>query len=127
MKADRQRHTATVIVVSLTSHLCWDEVTNDADDDGNGTGGADILTFYDGLQYRLATVFKLAYPYGFVRIMSSYRWDGGPDRSIAHVASQSFSVQRLSQCYIKWHYVDNFSGPGRAIDPVCVSVHRSGQ
>jgi len=80
MQADRQRHTATVIVVSLTSHLCWDEVTDDAvddaDDDGNGTGGADILTFYDGLKYRLATVFKLAYPYGFVRIMSSYHWAG---------------------------------------------------
>jgi len=46
------------------------------------TGGADILTFYDARRYTLATAFTLAYPYGFTRIMSSYAWNGGPDRSI---------------------------------------------
>jgi len=44
------------------------------------SGGADILTFYDGRSYRLATAFALAHPYGFVRMMSSYRWTGGPHR-----------------------------------------------
>jgi len=41
------------------------------------SGGEDVLTFYDSRRYRLATVFALAHPYGFVRIMSSYRWTGG--------------------------------------------------
>jgi len=53
-----------------------------ADDDDDDAGGADVLTFYDGLRYRLATAFTLAYPYGFTRIMSSYHWDGGPYRSV---------------------------------------------
>jgi len=43
-------------------------------------GGEDILTFYNGCPYRLATVFGLAHSYGFSRIMSSYRWPGGPTR-----------------------------------------------
>jgi len=53
-------------------------------------GGADILTFYDGLRYRLATAFTLAYPYGFTRIMSSYHWDGGPYRSVQWFYAQCF-------------------------------------
>jgi len=44
------------------------------------SGGADILSFYNGRRYKLATVFALAHPYGFARIMSSYRWTGGPYR-----------------------------------------------
>jgi len=48
----------------------------------DAVGGADILTFYNDRRYRLATVFALAHPYGFVRIMSSYRWPDGPHGSV---------------------------------------------
>jgi len=42
---------------------------------GHGAGGADILTYRDARLYKMATAFKLAHPYGVVRIMSSYHWD----------------------------------------------------
>lgn len=55
-------------------------VDNHDNQRGHGAGGQDILTFYDGLSYRTAVAFTLALPYGLARIMSSYRWSGGPHR-----------------------------------------------
>ncbi len=51
---------------------------------GHGAGGASVLTFWDAPQYKKATAFKLAHPYGFVRIMSSHTYDNtdqGPPSS----------------------------------------------
>jgi len=42
---------------------------------GHGAGGADILTYRTSRLYKMATAFKLAHPYGIVRVMSSYHWD----------------------------------------------------
>lgn len=55
-------------------------VDNHDNQRGHGAGGADILTFYDGSAYRAAVAFVLAHPYGLARVMSSYRWNGGPHR-----------------------------------------------
>jgi alpha-amylase len=55
-------------------------VDNHDNQRGHGGGGSSILTFYDAAMYRAATVFALAHPYGFIRLMSSHRWDGGPHR-----------------------------------------------
>uniref|UniRef100_A0ABM5G910 Alpha-amylase n=1 Tax=Pogona vitticeps TaxID=103695 RepID=A0ABM5G910_9SAUR len=41
---------------------------------GHGAGGASILTFWNPRLYKMAVGFMLAHPYGFTRIMSSYRW-----------------------------------------------------
>ncbi|XP_041506695.1 pancreatic alpha-amylase-like isoform X1 [Microtus oregoni] len=41
---------------------------------GLGGGGASILTFWDARMYKMAVGFMLAHPYGFTRVMSSYRW-----------------------------------------------------
>uniref|UniRef100_A0A2K6A3V0 Alpha-amylase n=1 Tax=Mandrillus leucophaeus TaxID=9568 RepID=A0A2K6A3V0_MANLE len=40
----------------------------------HGAGGASILTFWDARLYKMAVGFMLAHPYGFTRVMSSYRW-----------------------------------------------------
>uniref|UniRef100_A0A8C5LAX4 Alpha-amylase n=1 Tax=Jaculus jaculus TaxID=51337 RepID=A0A8C5LAX4_JACJA len=42
---------------------------------GHGAGGASILTFWDARLYKMGVGFMLAHPYGFTRVMSSYRWD----------------------------------------------------
>ncbi|RXN25829.1 pancreatic alpha-amylase-like protein [Labeo rohita] len=42
---------------------------------GHGAGGASIVTFWDSRLYKMAVAFMLAHPYGFTRVMSSYRWD----------------------------------------------------
>ncbi len=47
---------------------------------GHG-GGGPLLTHRDGPLYNLASVFMLAWPYGYPRIMSSYAWDGVNDRT----------------------------------------------
>eukprot|EP00105_Crassostrea_gigas_P027049 XP_011448249.1 PREDICTED: alpha-amylase [Crassostrea gigas] len=39
----------------------------------SGEGG--VLTFYEPRSYKMATEFMLAHPYGFTRVMSSYRWN----------------------------------------------------
>lgn len=52
-------------------------VDNHDNQRGHGAGGIDILTFWEPRKYKMATIFAMAHPYGFVRIMSSYRWPGG--------------------------------------------------
>ncbi|XP_005388874.1 PREDICTED: pancreatic alpha-amylase isoform X2 [Chinchilla lanigera] len=50
-------------------------VDNHDNQRGHGAGGASILTFWDARLYKVAVGFMLAHPYGFARVMSSYRWD----------------------------------------------------
>lgn len=47
-------------------------VDNHDNQRGHGAGGANILTFRNERQYKMASAFKLAHPYGIVRVMSSY-------------------------------------------------------
>ncbi|KAM5257260.1 pancreatic alpha-amylase isoform 7-T7 [Ctenodactylus gundi] len=49
-------------------------VDNHDNQRGHGAGGASILTFWDARLYKVAVGFMLAHPYGFTRVMSSYRW-----------------------------------------------------
>ncbi|KAM5257259.1 pancreatic alpha-amylase isoform 6-T6 [Ctenodactylus gundi] len=49
-------------------------VDNHDNQRGHGAGGASILTFWDARMYKMAVGFMLAHPYGFTRVMSSYRW-----------------------------------------------------
>ncbi|XP_016370891.1 alpha-amylase 1-like [Sinocyclocheilus rhinocerous] len=50
-------------------------VDNHDNQRGHGAGGASIVTFWDARLYKMAVAFMLAHPYGFTRVMSSYRWD----------------------------------------------------
>ncbi|KAM9692987.1 alpha-amylase 2B isoform 2-T2 [Dama dama] len=49
-------------------------VDNHDNQRGHGAGGASILTFWDARLYKMGVGFMLAHPYGFTRVMSSYRW-----------------------------------------------------
>nr|XP_008107334.1 PREDICTED: pancreatic alpha-amylase isoform X6 [Anolis carolinensis] len=49
-------------------------VDNHDNQRGHGAGGASILTFWNPRLYKMAVGFMLAHPYGFTRIISSYRW-----------------------------------------------------
>jgi len=49
-------------------------VDNHDNQRGHG-GGGNILTYKDDYQYKLASAFMLAQPYGFKRVMSSYYFD----------------------------------------------------
>ncbi|XP_074954371.1 pancreatic alpha-amylase isoform X3 [Phalacrocorax aristotelis] len=49
-------------------------VDNHDNQRGHGAGGASILTFWDARPYKMAVGFMLAHPYGFARVMSSFRW-----------------------------------------------------
>jgi alpha-amylase len=56
-------------------------VDNHDNQRGHGAGGDTILTYKDSRQYKLATAFKLAWPYSVTRIMSSFDFsntDTGP-------------------------------------------------
>jgi alpha-amylase len=56
-------------------------VDNHDNQRGHGAGGADILTYKSAKQYKMATAFMLAHPYGIVRLMSSFEFndpDQGP-------------------------------------------------
>lgn len=50
-------------------------VDNHDNQRGHGGGGADVLTYKNDKQYKMATAFKLAHPYGITRIMSSFAFD----------------------------------------------------
>ncbi|XP_053929627.1 pancreatic alpha-amylase-like isoform X2 [Cuculus canorus] len=49
-------------------------VDNHDNQRGHGAGGSSILTFWDARLYKMAVGFMLAHPYGFTRVMSSFRW-----------------------------------------------------
>lgn len=65
----------------LESHDSLVFVDNHDNQRGHGAGGDTILTYRDGKDYRMATAWALAHPYGNVRVMSSYDFkvkDQGP-------------------------------------------------
>lgn len=47
-------------------------VDNHDNQRGHGAGGDNILTYKQSKQYKMATAFKLAHPYGSTRVMSSF-------------------------------------------------------
>ena len=47
---------------------------NNHDNQRGHGGGGSLITFRQHKQLKMATAFMLAWPYGFPRVMSSYRW-----------------------------------------------------
>lgn len=65
----------------LQSHLALTFVDNHDNQRGHGGGGADVLTYKQAKQYKMATAFHLAWNFGIPRIMSSFAFtnnDAGP-------------------------------------------------
>lgn len=52
-------------------------VDNHDNQRGHGAGGDTVLVYRDGKNYRMATAWTLAHPYGNVRIMSSFDFPKG--------------------------------------------------
>lgn len=61
----------------LESHLGLTFVDNHDNQRGHGAGGADILTYKEPKQYKMATAFHLAWGFGVQRIMSSFAFNDG--------------------------------------------------
>jgi alpha-amylase len=78
----------------LPSHLALTFVDNHDNQRGHGAGGADILTYKQSRQYKMATAFHLAWPFGISRIMSSFAFtdtDAGPPNDNGNLRSPSFN------------------------------------
>lgn len=92
-------------------------VDNHDNQRGHGAGGANILTFRDERLYKMATAFKLAYPYGIVRVMSSYYFPknstdlGPPKDSAGNIVSPTIeddgSCARPWICEHRWRQITN--------------------
>ncbi|XP_070505320.1 alpha-amylase A-like [Chironomus tepperi] len=52
-------------------------VDNHDNQRGHGAGGANVLTYKVSKQYKMATAFHLAWPYGIPRVMSSFEFSNG--------------------------------------------------
>jgi alpha-amylase len=52
-------------------------VDNHDNQRGHGAGGDDVLTYKNARQYKMATAFMLAHPFGIVRVMSSFAFSDG--------------------------------------------------
>ncbi len=79
-------------------------VDNHDNQRGHGAGGNDILTFQEPRDYKMATAFMLAWPYGLVRVMSSYRFYGDSDRGPPSVDDviESVPILRDGSCGSDW-------------------------
>jgi alpha-amylase len=67
--------------------------TDSHDSPRDGTGDND-LTYKDGARYVLANVFTLAYPYGYPKVMSGYKWsdpNAGPPSSGPNTGDSCFT------------------------------------
>ena len=76
--------------------------------DNQRTGSfSSILTFFDSNMYKIANAFQLAWPYGYIRIMSSYRWpryiENGRDIN-DWIGPPSLSGGRTKDvsCFVEW-------------------------
>lgn len=61
--------------MASTSALTF--VDNHDNQRGHGAGGDDVLTYKNPKQYKMATAFHLAWPFGIPRIMSSFAFSNG--------------------------------------------------
>ena len=53
--------------------------TDNHDNQRSHGGGGDPVTYKDGIHYKLANVFMLAWPYGYPKVMSSYAFEEGEE------------------------------------------------
>ncbi|XP_035658299.1 pancreatic alpha-amylase-like [Branchiostoma floridae] len=79
-------------------------VDNHDNQRGHGAGGSSILTFRDSRLYKMANAFMLAFPYGFVRMMSSFYFDntdqGPPADGSGNI--MGVSINNMGTCDNGW-------------------------
>jgi len=71
-------------------------VDNHDNQRGHGGGGANVLTYKQDKQYKMATAFKLAHPFGIKRLMSSFAFtnsdQGPPQDGSGNIISPSINA-----------------------------------
>ncbi|KAK4876351.1 hypothetical protein RN001_012773 [Aquatica leii] len=85
---------------------------------GHGAGGENILTYKNAKQYKMATAFMLAYPYGITRIMSSYDFEdrnqGPPQNELGNILSPIINPDDTCDdgwvCEHRWRQIYNMIG-----------------
>lgn len=68
----------------------------DNHDRERGHGGGGNLTYKEGTKYNLANVFMLAYPYGYPKVMSGYKFtdtDAGPPAGATNCSNSEWVCQ----------------------------------
>lgn len=92
-------------------------VDNHDNQRGHGPGGASVLTFKTPKEYKQATAFKLAWTYGFIRIMSSYDFvhsDDGPPSNGDDISDVPINDDGSCDggwiCEHRWRQITNMVG-----------------
>lgn len=88
-------------------------VDNHDNQRGHGAGGSSILTFKQPKQYKMATAFHLAWPYGIPNLMSSYDFSssdqGAPHYSNGTVKSPTINYDESCSggwiCEHRWRQI----------------------
>ncbi|GJQ73903.1 Amy-p [Trypoxylus dichotomus] len=98
-------------------------VDNHDNQRGHGAGGEYILTYKQSKQYKMATAFMLAHPYGSTRIMSSFAFDdseaGPPADSSDNIISPGINSDDTCTngwvCEHRWRQIYNMVGFRNAV------------
>lgn len=99
-------------------------VDNHDNQRGHGAGGADVLTYKVPKQYKMASAFMLAHPFGTPRVMSSFSFsdtDQGPpttngDNIASPVFNSDLSCSGGWVCEHRWRQIYNMVGFRNAVD-----------
>lgn len=93
-------------------------VDNHDNQRGHGAGGADVLTYKTSKQYKMATAFMLAHPFGVTRVMSSFAFNdadqGPPTTDGVTIRSPKFNADLSCAdgwiCEHRWRQIYNMVG-----------------
>ncbi|KAF2880634.1 hypothetical protein ILUMI_25528 [Ignelater luminosus] len=102
----------------LDSHNALIFVDNHDNQRGHGAGGSNVLTYKNSKQYKMATAFMLAHPYGITRIMSSFAFDhsdaGPPHDNNGNILSPIINSDDTCGngwvCEHRWRQIYNMVG-----------------
>ncbi|XP_034479782.1 alpha-amylase 1 [Drosophila innubila] len=98
-------------------------VDNHDNQRGHGAGGADVLTYKVPKQYKMASAFMLAHPFGTPRVMSSFAFSnpdqGPPTTDGQNIASPRFNSDKSCSggwvCEHRWRQIYNMVGFRNAV------------
>ncbi|XP_055627334.1 alpha-amylase 2-like [Toxorhynchites rutilus septentrionalis] len=107
----------------LPSNLSMVFVDNHDNQRGHGPGGTDVLTYKSSRNYKMATAFMLAHPYGNPRLMSSFAFDhsdqGPPQDAKGNIISPKFNKDGSCSngwvCEHRWRQIYNMIGFRNAV------------
>ncbi|KAI4459934.1 alpha-amylase [Holotrichia oblita] len=98
-------------------------VDNHDNQRGHGAGGDNILTYKQSKQYKMATAFALAHPYGSTRVMSSFAFTdtdiGPPQDGNQNIISPGINADDTCTngwvCEHRWRQIYNMVGFRNAV------------